>query len=69
MKKFIVKHGDVVILQGTAYTIERVLYQDYYDESWEEHGWFLEFYDINGKYHYWKQYLDGGKLIQKGDKI
>lgn len=55
--------GDVVCCRG-RYEIETILSQFYCDNTSIEHGFFLEFIDTDGNYHYWKQYCDGGYLKQ-----
>ena len=57
------KQGDKVRIQGRTYEISKILYQDYYERGADDDGWMIEFIDTKGGYHYWKQYLDGGKLI------
>ena len=56
-----IQSGDLITAQGHTYEIEVILYQDHF----EEEGWFCEFRDTLGKLHYWKQYIDGGKLIRR----
>lgn len=56
------KAGDAVKIGGRTYEIKKVYYSAYFSPE----GWMIEFVDTNGQYHYWKQYLDGGELLQKG---
>lgn len=64
--------GDIVKVHGNEYEIKRIIMQDYYGEKDETNpnkdwGFFMEFKDADDKYHYWKQYQDGGEIIS-GDK-
>lgn len=59
--KKVAKVGDIVHCRG-KYEIEVILEQFYQERGTCEHGFFLEFIDTDGKYHYWKQYCDGGYL-------
>lgn len=51
---------DKVSCQGKVVTIDRILYQDY----WDRFGWDIEFVDTENHYRHWKQYEDGGELIR-----
>lgn len=53
------RKGDIVECMGICATIDKILYQDF----WE--NWDIEFIDTNGNYRHWKQGFDGGRLIQK----
>lgn len=60
--------GDIVKVHGNEYKIKHIIMQDYYGEKDETNpnkdwGFFMEFKDTNDKYHYWKQYQDGGNII------
>lgn len=59
------KAGDIVKVQGREYVIQKIIYQDFWERGADDDGWMIEFIDLQGAYHYWKQYLDGGKLIMK----
>lgn len=59
------KAGDIVKVQGREYVIQKIIYQDFWERGVDDDGWMIEFIDSQGAYHYWKQYLDGGKLIMK----
>lgn len=59
------KIGDVVRVNGRDYVIAEITYQDFWERGADDDGWMIEFIDSQGAYHYWKQYLDGGKLIMK----
>lgn len=59
------KIGDVVRCAGREYVIGKILYQFYSERGVDDDGWMIEFIDTRGGYHYWKQYLDGGELLQK----
>ncbi|MDO5303945.1 MAG: hypothetical protein Q4E87_00040 [bacterium] len=50
---------------GREYVIGKILYQFYSERGVDDDGWMIEFIDTRGGYHYWKQYLDGGELLQK----
>ena len=54
------KKGNIVVLGRRNYFIEKILTQSF----WEGYGWDIEFVDTKGMYHHWKQYDDGGELIQ-----
>lgn len=54
-----VEIGSVVSALGIKVTIEKILYSEY----WDRYGYDIEFTDTKGKYHHWKQDLDGGELI------
>lgn len=56
-----IKPGDLVVMDGRTYEVAVIYYQDHY----EREGWFVKFRDTLGKLHYWKQYIDGGKLIRR----
>ena len=53
--------GDTIVCKGIKATIKEITYQEY----WDREGFIVEFIDINGKYRSWKQYVDGGNVIQK----
>lgn len=52
--------GDKVECMGMVVEIGKILYQDF----WPPYGWDIEFLDTRGWYHHWKQWDDGGRLIQ-----
>lgn len=56
------KPGDKIRCQGFTVTIKEIHYQ-YYDDGF----WDIEFTDTNGNYRHWKQYFDGGELIQENN--
>lgn len=56
--------GDAVTAYGKTYTVDRVLYSEY----WDRYGYDIEFIDPRGGYHHWKQWDDGGDLVKKGDR-
>lgn len=59
--KFTPEIGDSICVQGRTYKIAKIISKDHY----EREGWFLEFLDPQGHYHYWKQYCDGGEIIKQ----
>lgn len=60
---------DVVETMGRQYQVGKVLscdtYNDFYDES--QSYWDCKFFDTSGRYHHWKSYLDGGRVIYFDD--
>lgn len=54
-----VEVGDKVRCQGRIWTISDI-HNQFYSKN---EGFFLEFYDDKGDFHYWKQYEDGGDII------
>lgn len=55
---------DYIEINNKIYSIAKIINQ-YYSNNPLEKGYFIEFIDDEGNYHYWKQYSDGGKLIKK----
>lgn len=51
--------GDRIKIGATVYVVAEVYSCDWYDPE----GYFVEFRDTKGRLHYWKEYLDGGKLL------
>ena len=49
--------GDRITAFGYRFTVETVLFQDWYGEK---DGFDVEFTDTKGNYHHWKQNQDGG---------
>lgn len=60
-----VSAGDVIKVGRHTSVITEVI--DAYNYGRDD-GWYIEYINENGKYHYWKQGRDGGHLIKKGDK-
>ena len=56
------RKGDQIHCMGITVTIDRILFQDYCED------WDIEFFDTAGNYRHWKQYFDGGILIQKNKR-
>ena len=54
------KKGDKVRCMGITVTIDKILYQEF----WDRYGWDIEFIDTYGNFRHWKQYDDGGLLIK-----
>lgn len=55
-----VLHGDKVTAMGFTFTVNEVLYQEY----WNDDGFDCEFTDNKGNYHHWKQWEDKGNLLR-----
>ena len=53
-----VTKGCTIKCRGLSVTIDEVLDAHHY----ENEGWFIEMIDTDGKYRYWKQYMDGGEI-------
>jgi len=65
-----VQYGDKVTAYGQSFTVDRILYQDYYgsrsdvspaSDCW---GYDVEFIDTHGQYHHWKQNQDQGQAAR-----
>ena len=63
------QHGDKVTALGFSFTIDKILYQDFYGEvppspcsDWW--GFDCEFTDTKGNYHHWKQNQDKGNAFR-----
>lgn len=62
--------GEKISALGYTFTVGEILFQDYYgprvdagaSDCW---GYDVEFKDINGRYHHWKQNQDHGYLWKK----
>lgn len=52
--------GSVVMVAGIQYEVAKVFSAHY---EGDEDGWYAEFLDTKGKYHYWKQGIDGGRVL------
>lgn len=62
------KAGDAVRISGRTYIIRAIFSADYFGNPRHpgpDDGWMIEFKDTDGRYHYWKQYLDGGEFIPR----
>lgn len=63
--------GDRISAYGLTFTVNKILYQDYYGPREAVHpcsdcwGYDIEFTDNLGNYHHWKQNQDGGFLTRK----
>lgn len=53
-----VKPGDKIFALHMTFTIGEIFYQECIDGFWD-----VEFIDINGGYHHWKQIYDNGGII------
>ena len=53
--------GDIIVCDGIISTIKEIAFQEWYEDT----GFITEFTDTNGTYRSWKQYIDGGNVIQK----
>jgi hypothetical protein len=57
-----VEIGDKISCQGYTFEVAKIISQD----DWGgEDGIYIEFEDTNGRYHYWKEGIDGGKVVGK----
>jgi hypothetical protein len=64
-----IRPGDFIYALGYTFPVREVLYQDYYgdrskagtSDCW---GHDVEFKDVDGRYHHWKQNQDGGGVIR-----
>ena len=63
-----ITHGDRITACGCSFTVDTILYQDYYgdrtgrlpgSDCW---GFDIEFKDPRGNYHHWKQNQDLGTV-------
>lgn len=52
----LIKVGDVIVRNGKRITVADI----HWNEAWDDDGHICEFYDTEGHYRNWKQYLDGG---------
>lgn len=63
-------HGDKITALGLSFTVDEILYQDYYGSRADVHpcsdcwGYDVEFKDPRGNYHHWKQNQDGGQVAR-----
>ena len=57
--------GDTIVCQGIQATIKEITFQEY----WYNEGFYTEFRDTNGVYRNWKQWVDGGEVIPKGNEV
>ena len=62
--------GDKISAQGYTFEIAEIISQDYWGDYIEDNpdwdwGFYCEFLDPKGNYHYWKQQFDGGRVIAK----
>ena len=55
-EKKILKPGDVIHCHGLVVALKEIEHQEWYQET----GFLAEFFDTDGNYRSWKQYLDGG---------
>lgn len=60
-ERFKLEPGDTIVCQGIKAVIKEINYQEW----WEDTGFMTEFTDTNGNYRSWKQYIDGGYVIEK----
>lgn len=60
----LVHEGDSIVCNGLKVTIGEIVYQDECARDGERD---VEFVDTRGWYRHWKQHLDGGYVIRKGD--
>ena len=69
--KTAIRSGDKITALGYTFTVDKILYQDYFGEQasaprgsdW--YGYDIEFLDDLGRYHHWKQNQDGGMLLRR----
>ena len=55
----ILEPGDRICCQGITSEIKDITFQEY----WDDDGFYIEFRDTNGYYRNWKQWTDGGKVL------
>lgn len=61
-----IQHGDRITAYGVTFTVEKILYQEYWGDRKDERprsdfwGYDCEFIDTDGQYHHWEQNLDCG---------
>ena len=58
--------GDAVEVNNKSYIVAKILHQEFWESRNE---WDIEFIDVRGNYHHWKQGFDGGRLIRKGEEL
>lgn len=71
MKKIMT--GDYISANGRTFMVNGILFQDYYgdrdqagtSDCW---GYDIEFTDLDGNYHHWKQNQDGGVVTFVGSR-
>lgn len=56
--------GDSLLVCGVRAVIQKVLFQDVYNNEYDSNRSYIdcEIIDINGRYRHWKSHLDGGKV-------
>lgn len=57
-----VEIGDKITALGYTFEIAQIIYQDYYEGSWD-----VEFLDPRGGYHHWVSSYDSGYVTKKGE--
>lgn len=66
-----IKPGDRITAFGRTFTVGEIFYQEYWGEREDAPagsdcwGYDIEFDDVQGRYHHWKQNQDGGYLTRK----
>lgn len=55
-----VQVGDVIKCGYIKCTVKEITFS----EVWEGDGHYVEFFDTNGNYRNWKQWIDGGEVYR-----
>lgn len=56
----VLEKGDKIRCQGITCTVAEITFQEY----WEGEGFYTEFRDTKGVYRNWKQWVDGGEVLE-----
>ena len=54
--------GDEITCKGRTVTIQSIVSCSNYGSD-NQPDWYIEFYDDKDNYYYWKQSIDGGKIV------
>ena len=69
-----IRRGDKIHAMGVTYVVDEILYQDYNGDRDQAGGgdcwgYDVEFVDMDGIYHHWKQNQDYGEVIRAGRRV